>query len=90
MAPAETCGFLHFFPLEKGSVNDNINTLLNETPWKPFLTIVLKDRTNSHLEVNIVISVLGGCDLSGRNWLQKMEILQSFPPNTEFALVKLK
>lgn len=75
----------HVFPLGKGFVNNNTNTTLNENTMEAFIAIVLRDKTNIHLEVNVVISVLGACDSCSGQWIQKMEILMRFPPNTEFA-----
>ena len=50
------------------------------TSWRPFIPIVSRDKTNIHLEANVIL-VLGACDTSGGHWIQKMEILMKPPPN---------
>lgn len=60
-------GFLHSFPLEKGFASDDTNTSVNGITMEAFITTVLRDRTNIHLEANIVVSVPGACDSSAGN-----------------------
>lgn len=49
-------GFLHAFPLRKGSISDNTNTPLSEHTTETFMPITLRDKTNVYLEADIVIS----------------------------------